>query len=901
MALSSLVIELEANVARLQSDMAEVQRIVGTNMQRVGQAANDASKQIENVARAGHSVGRVKGVDEMAEQMNHLNFSTVGARRELLVLAHEAANGNWKRFAGSLMVLGERVDAMSVIFSKTGLMIGGFALAIGAVTLAAIAGYREMHQFNTSLILTGNYAGMTAGAYNEMAKAVAEATGHSIGSSREAVAALTATGAFTRSQLQLASADFVTYAALTGAKTEEVAKDYGKMSEGVAKWAEEHNRSMHYLSASTYEYIKSLEEQGKIEQAVTVNLEALHERAADAAVKNLGTAERMWRGLGNAVSSTVDALKSIGRPLTTDDKIERLEQLLRNRQREDRQGVQLYTGQRGPIPDIQSALANLYELKRLEEAQADRAGTIARQQQAAMKAGDELDGELKRLDKAYAKAREIEATKKRFSELAAGNPTSKFLKDVSVTGNEDAGFAFSGGLYDRAMADIEKRYRDRGQAGIDRANLDARLRPIEDSIREENKLLAQRDAMLKKYYEAGMLSISDYYKGVSNATDEHLERIRSGYAAEAAIVRDYSKTASDERQRIEASTKAKELETRANEAITADLTRLNELVPQQARDVEAYRQEVVRLNAELAKLKGNLGGNAATAFDRAHEKLTRQASVSGDAGTLATLEEARRLTVAQGDLNELKQQAQKITENLKTTEDGYRLAVDTGQLNELDGMLRISQARQQAATDLGKLADQVTEIAMQSGDSNMLKFAQQFDDQVKRMQISADTLGAKFDDVFSKGLATALVQIVDRTKTWQQAVMGFANTIEKTITDFAANALMKQLFSGMGGFFAWIAGLFGGALVDGGDVQPGRFYEVAERGPELLHYANRTYLLAGNQAGAVTPMSAISGGGGRQSIYHMNINVPAGTSRQTAQQQAAEIMRHAQIAQVRNQ
>ncbi|MGK3151705.1 hypothetical protein VQE80_15080, partial [Staphylococcus shinii] len=80
---------------------------------------------------------------------------------------------------------------------------------------------------------------------------------------------------------------------------------------------------MHYLSATTYEYIKSLEEQGRTEQAVTVNLEALHARAADAAVKNLGTAERMWRGLGNAISATVDALKSIGRPLTTDDKIER--------------------------------------------------------------------------------------------------------------------------------------------------------------------------------------------------------------------------------------------------------------------------------------------------------------------------------------------------------------------------------------------------------------------------------------------------------------------------------------------------------------------------------------------------------------------------------------------------
>ncbi|MCL6471075.1 MAG: phage tail tape measure protein, partial [Ralstonia sp.] len=103
MSLATLTVELQGNVSKLESDMAEMRNVVQMYMERIGVAANDASKHIEGVAQAGRQVQRSRGVDEAVEGMNHLNFSTVGARRELLVLAHELSQGNFKRAAGSVM------------------------------------------------------------------------------------------------------------------------------------------------------------------------------------------------------------------------------------------------------------------------------------------------------------------------------------------------------------------------------------------------------------------------------------------------------------------------------------------------------------------------------------------------------------------------------------------------------------------------------------------------------------------------------------------------------------------------------------------------------------------------------------------------------------------------------
>ncbi|HDR9101138.1 TPA: phage tail tape measure protein [Burkholderia vietnamiensis] len=87
-------------------------------------------------------IDKIKAAEQAMNGGSHaaekLNFSTAGARRELLVLLHEMLQGNWKNFGGSLLVLGERTDAMSMLMSKSVLTIGAF---VGAIASSAAIVY----------------------------------------------------------------------------------------------------------------------------------------------------------------------------------------------------------------------------------------------------------------------------------------------------------------------------------------------------------------------------------------------------------------------------------------------------------------------------------------------------------------------------------------------------------------------------------------------------------------------------------------------------------------------------------------------------------------------------------------------------------------------------------------
>ena len=71
----------------------------------------------------------VQQIDEAAKHTHEFSLNSSGARRELLVLAHEASQGNWTRFAGSMGVLAERTDALTLLLSPLGLGLGAAAAA----------------------------------------------------------------------------------------------------------------------------------------------------------------------------------------------------------------------------------------------------------------------------------------------------------------------------------------------------------------------------------------------------------------------------------------------------------------------------------------------------------------------------------------------------------------------------------------------------------------------------------------------------------------------------------------------------------------------------------------------------------------------------------------------------
>jgi hypothetical protein len=233
MSLGTLVLELQGNLARTQEDMGRMNQIVEATMARIDQAAARSSRSIQNVAASTRSIQRVEGADQVVKDLARVEHGSTGARREMLVLAHELSQGNFKRAAGSVMVLGERLDWMGKIMSPVGATIGAVAIAIAVFAVAAIKGAAESREFANSIILTGNYAGLTEGRYNAMASQISTASGVTIGAAREITQELISTGRFGSAALEGVAQSAAKFAEVSGQKSEEVVKFYEKMSGGV--------------------------------------------------------------------------------------------------------------------------------------------------------------------------------------------------------------------------------------------------------------------------------------------------------------------------------------------------------------------------------------------------------------------------------------------------------------------------------------------------------------------------------------------------------------------------------------------------------------------------------------------------------------------------------------------
>ncbi|HQU03490.1 MAG TPA: phage tail length tape measure family protein [Acidocella sp.] len=245
-----------------------------------------------------------------------------GVFRELIVLIHESLiMGNWSRFGGSMMVLAERTGLSASIFTGFGAAVLGGVAAVGGLVAAMITGEMESSRFARAISLTGNMAGITENEFNVMAETIGNQVPGSVLKARNALQALISTGQFSGDTLAAVGRAAVEFSQYSGQTAAEVVKDFDGMSKGVAKWAEEHNKQYHFLTAAQYEYIASLEQQGQIEQAEQAVANDMYQHLAQTGTQNLGILERAWDSLGAHVRAAWNDMQNIGRAQTPEEQL----------------------------------------------------------------------------------------------------------------------------------------------------------------------------------------------------------------------------------------------------------------------------------------------------------------------------------------------------------------------------------------------------------------------------------------------------------------------------------------------------------------------------------------------------------------------------------------------------
>lgn len=878
MSLGSLVLELVGNVAKTQEDMGRVAQIVETNLKRADIAAMRTSKNISDVGAAAGSIRRVEGAEQAAKDIDKVGHSATGARREMLVLAHELATGNFKRAAGSVMVLGERMDWMGKIMSPTGLAVAAVAAVVGGMAYAFYSASKATDEFNNGIRETGGYAAITEKSFRQMADNIADSSHVSISAATEAGMALIRTGQFQVTSLHDTEVAMLNWMKVTGENAETASKAFGRMREDAAKWAEENNDHYHVVTGAQLAQMDSLEKLGDKQGAYDILLHAIFTRQGG----DLEHVTTLWEKFINVVREA-GAIEATAAPA--------------------------YVVPRTPpqVAENDREMAHLTEIQQVADAK-------------------QKDYEQ---DVFHATQRDI-LFRKEFA-------TRKMLRDQEVADKlrDDKLLNKSPAETANDVALIDERYKDKGAAGMARADLTAATKPLQDQITAEEKLLGTREKVLSQYYKDNLIGQKGYYDTSAVVIEAYNQRIASLYDQEIAIVEAAARKTGDAKTKKELETRANSLRDEEQQALITSGERLSALNVQQAMDAQKYADEVQKLNTELGKLDRTQGEQAGAAFDREHQGLKAQATQNGDSGALDTLSQARALTVAQSQMNDLKKQAQDIDETLAVKEKSLQLAVQTGAETTLGYDLKLSDARTQAAAQLDVLLQKMQAIAANSGMPQITLQAQQFGLQVQQLQTSSNVLGNTVQEVFTNGFAKMLDNTITRTKSLRQEFLDMANSIEQAISKIVATDLANQLFGtgssgGSGSNIGFIGQLVGFAMgflgnssgdpsgiglgtgngsdpedltssytgrAGGGPTMSGSMYEVNERGPELLTVANKTFLMMGQQSGMVTPLS--SGGGGGH-VFNMNIAVPPGTTRQSASQQAQEIMRQANIATARN-
>lgn len=236
-------------------------------IKRAGDAADRGSAAFLKFGRQGQL---------SAQQMQALSYQTTdivtqlaGGQNPLLILLQQGGQLR-DQFGG----IGPLFKAIGTAVASTGGAMTLLAAGMGGVVYTAYKASQELSEFEKGLALSGNRAGLLKSDLADLSREVQALSGNTLGSAREAVAALGTSGAFTSESLGSVAAAAALAERVTGEKLDSIVKRYVEAAKAPTQFAIAQAQQYGHLTAAQIEQIRILEAQGKRQAALKIEAEA---------------------------------------------------------------------------------------------------------------------------------------------------------------------------------------------------------------------------------------------------------------------------------------------------------------------------------------------------------------------------------------------------------------------------------------------------------------------------------------------------------------------------------------------------------------------------------------------------------------------------------------------------
>ncbi|ECW0821139.1 phage tail tape measure protein [Salmonella enterica subsp. enterica] len=296
-------------IQRLKEQVTS-QRLSSTEILRVKAAQLGVSSAADIYIRQMENAGTVT---------RSLGLKSAAARREIGVLFGELARGNFGALRGSGITLANRAGWLDTLMSPKGLAVGGTVTAIAAAVYglgkAWYSGTKEGEEFNKQLILTGNYAGKTAGQLQQMARSIA-GNGITQHDAAGILAQVVGSGAFGSTDLSRVANAAARLKQATGQDISETISQFKKLKDDPVNAVVALNDSLHFLTATQYQQISAAQAVGDSQLAAALAIQAYSDavmQRTGAVQDNLGSLEKAWNWVRNAAVGAWDAMLGVGR------------------------------------------------------------------------------------------------------------------------------------------------------------------------------------------------------------------------------------------------------------------------------------------------------------------------------------------------------------------------------------------------------------------------------------------------------------------------------------------------------------------------------------------------------------------------------------------------------------